>query len=242
MSPLTALSWTCCGVLAIALFSETVSLAFFAAICLCVQGMSYRSAKYLGRFIVLTAPISLMLLAVHGSVLPFYDVQLRLMDLVPIRPAGLLHAAYLSALLAVVTAVALCWPLVSRDESLDALTRIRAPIALIVITLQSLALLDLIKHRVDAVFDAQRARGIPVSSRFYRRILSLPSVFLPVITTTLYESDIRARLMTSRGLGAIEVIWSPSHKLERSEVFAISIAPTALLLAWSISFVGDRSQ
>lgn len=154
-------------------------------------------------------PISLPLLVVHGIVNPAFPLSDTVAGFLPIRYDGLIFATSLAVKLGLFALGLSVWRGVNRDQIFSALVRWRAlPQPLLIVIMQAMSLLVLVSHRAEAILLAQQARGIPVRGRFLSRLMALPTIVIPLVASTLVDSDARATALISRGLGSGPILWA----------------------------------
>jgi len=205
MSPLSAALSTLVSACAILGCSSLLSRVVFACVVLLWLVRRQSSFRPLFRalrwFCVAGVPLFLM----HTIANTGFAISARVLGGIPIRMEGLLFGASVLANFMIITFVAMAWSTVNRGNLFDALVSLRLPIWVTIAGTQSVATLYLVRRRADAVFLAQRARGIPVGPALLARIRAVPTVVLPVITMTLVDASGRAAALASRGLGASRV-------------------------------------
>lgn len=121
------------------------------------------------RLLVWTVPFLLPLLLVHGVLNTQFPISFWLLDIVPIRETGLAFGYDLALRVFTFSVVAAYWLSVDRDRMVEALISLRLPTALIMIAMQGFVMSRLVKDRIDAIYLAQRARGIPLSASYRQR-------------------------------------------------------------------------
>jgi energy-coupling factor transporter transmembrane protein EcfT len=198
MTPPQILGWTLLGViLMIWHFSAVFQLEVAVSIIL-LGLLSTRRLNILKFFLSASAPFLLPLLIMHGLLNAQFPIDAHLW-IIPYRLQGLRFALYTFCDLAVLLALASAWSLASRDDLLEWLASRQAPIFILGILAQSIAMLSLIERRSRAVLKAQTARGIRTGPEFIYRVRAYPSIVLPVITSLINESGHRATALWSRG-------------------------------------------
>lgn len=164
-----------------------------------VQAHAKRKAA--GLLLVWTIPFVLPLILIHGVLNSGYPVTSFLLGVVPLRDEGVKFGYDVAVRVAILSTVGAYWLSVDRDEFVEALLRTGLPISLVMVAMQGLVMARLLQYRIDAVYKAQRARGIPVASSFARRLRSLPAVLVPVVVGTFVEAEARVPVLLSQGYG-----------------------------------------
>jgi energy-coupling factor transporter transmembrane protein EcfT len=238
-TPTTCAWFTAAALLPAALPVPLIALlAVFLILSVLAVGMEggWRSVRTSAIWML---PISLPLLAVHGIVNPAFPASDTVAGFLPIRHDGLIFAISLAVKLGLFALGVSVWRCVSRDQVFSALVRWRAlPQPLLIVVMQAMSLLALVSHRAEAILLAQQARGIPVRGRFLSRLVALPTIVIPLVASTLVDSDARATALISRGLGSGPISWATqADRLTRTDwLFLAGLASvdvgaiTALLL------------
>lgn len=147
------------------------------------------------------APFLLSLVIIQGF---FYPGELVLFALGPFRfkAEGVAFALLFSARLLVGIGSALLLLLTTRmDHLMHALTErgLSPRIAYIVVT--ALQIIPRFQSRGQAIFDAQRARGLQTEGSLLRRARALLFLVPPLLFSSLMETDARAMALEARGFG-----------------------------------------
>lgn len=146
-------------------------------------------------------PFLLSLVIIQGF---FYPGELVLFALGPFRykAEGLAFALLFSARLLVALGAALLLLLTTRlDHLMQALSQqgLSPQIAYIVVT--ALQIIPRFQSRGQAIFDAQRARGLQTEGSLRRRLRALFFLVPPLLFSSLMETDGRAMALEARGFG-----------------------------------------
>ncbi|MFL6845553.1 MAG: energy-coupling factor transporter transmembrane component T [Allosphingosinicella sp.] len=186
------------------------------------------------RLIGWTLPFVLPLLALHGILNSQFPITGWWLDTVPIRASGVAFGYDLSLRILLFSVVAGFWFAVDRDALVEGLLRLRLPTRFIMVAVQGFVMGRLIQRRIDNVYLAQRARGIPVSGSLGLRLMSLPSLLVPVVVGTFVEADARVPVLLAHGYGRLEPAARPA-RLELPTVMVI----VALLSCLGIALSAD---
>ena len=147
------------------------------------------------------APFLLSLVTIQGF---FYPGEHVLFTLGPFRykAEGIVFALLFSARLLVGLGAALLLLLTTRmDHLMLALSQrgLSPRIAYIVVT--TLQIIPRFQARGQAIFDAQRARGLQTEGSLLRRGRALLFLVTPLLFSSLMETDARAMALEARGFG-----------------------------------------
>lgn len=233
ITPLVALSWTLTSALALLALPGLEARGVYAAGLLGLAAIAAPSARTVWAVLKWTVAFAAPLVLIHGVLNPVYPQTATLLGAVPMREGGLAYGLSVALALCVITIVASAWSQVDRDLLIDDLSRLSLPIWLIVLAAQSIAVIHLVRLRVDAVYLAQRARGIAVGPGFATRLKALPSVLVPVVVSTLADADARATALASRGFGATRILPISERPIGTSEV---AWSGSAFMLALAIFY------
>lgn len=199
----TCIWFSCVCIFAALINSELMVLAFslVALLCLAFSMNSKRSVFKMTLLWIL--PIALPLLVIHGIINPSFDITVYAAAYIPIRIDGLTFASTLSLKLGLFTLAVAIWKNISRESAFAKFLSVRwIPYWMVIVIMQSISLVDHVSRRSESIFLAQQARGIQVRGSFISRIKALPKIIIPLIASTLVESDERATALGSRGFGA----------------------------------------
>lgn len=184
----------------------------------------HREGSRLGRrLIAWTAPFVLPLIVIHGVLNAQFPVTSWWLDTIPIRSAGLAFGNDLAVRVLLFSVVAAYWLSVDRDDMVEALMRRRLPTPLIMLVMQGFVMGRLVQERIQAIHLAQRARGIPVSSSFARRMASIPALLVPVVVGTFVEAEARVPVLLAHGYGRLEPSAQPAQPELRSAMLALAM-------------------
>lgn len=232
--PAIPASTTLAAGLAALLLYDLHSLLFFAVgVLVELMVLRWVDRGHLARLILIWAlPLVLPLLLIHSLLNRSFAVDYWLMGWLPLRLEGARFGAGIALKVLALTAVAALWLSVRREEVVEGLVRLKFPSPILLIALQSTAIMGLVNRRVDAVFLAQRARGIPVGSGTFDRLKSLPSILIPVVVGTLVDAESRVPALVSQGFGSVTIASEPSPPLKLQQ--GLWIAYPLLLLGGSL--------
>ena len=210
--------------------------AYTASLILILLLAQWRDGSGLGRrMLAWTAPMVLPLLLVHGVLNAQFPVTSWWLDIVPIRGAGLVFGYDLAVRVLLFSVVAAYWLSVDSDALVEALLRLRLPAPLIMLAMQGFVMGRLVRERVDAIYLAQRARGIPVSASLAQRIGSMPALLIPVVVGTFVEGEARIPVLLAHGYGRL----TPSTRPARLERQMVALA-TGILGCLALGLAADR--
>jgi energy-coupling factor transport system permease protein len=183
-----------------------------------------------------TVPFALPLLVIHGVLNSQYPVTGWWLDAIPIRRTGLTFGAEMSLRVVVLSIVAGFWLSVDRDALVESLLRLRLPTSLIMLPVQGVVMSRLIQIRIEKILLAQQARGTPVSGSFIQRLLSLPSLLVPVVVGTFVEAEARVSVLLAHGYGRLE----PARRSSGMELRTV-VVTVAALLCLGVALLADRT-
>lgn len=230
LTPPVALGWTLASAFALLALPGLETRGLYAAGLLMLAAMAAPTAHTISTVLKWTATFAVPLVLIHGVINPAYPQTATLLGAIPVREGGLSYGLSVALAMCVITTVATVWSQVDRDVLVDDLSRLALPTWLIVVAAQSIAVIHLVRLRVDSVYLAQRARGIAVGPGFVTRLRALPSVLIPVVVATLSDADARATALASRGFGATRILPVKQRRVGASEA-AWSASALALALA-----------
>ena len=230
LRPIAAGSITLASAGALILLSPRWAGSAYGALLLATLliAQSRSSGKAARLLLAWTIPFVLPLVLIHGVLNSAYPITSLLLDLVPVRNEGLEYGYDVAIRVVTLSIVGAYWLSVDRDEFVEALLRLGLPASLIMIAMQGLVMARLLQHRIDAVYLAQRARGIPVASSFVKRLRSFPALLVPVVVGTFVEAEARVPVLLSHGYGRREPIRRPAPPVTLTDWLLISW-PWALL-------------
>lgn len=233
--PAIVMCWTFAGLLVI-LFQRELPEISFTVGCFIVFVWIMVGFKQ-GPWLALkwTFPFIIPLLIIHGLINPSFESSLDLWRFVAYRPSGLIFAGIVSGKIFILTLAVTLWHRVDSDELLRSAVKRGFPLFLIVLISVAMATLRTIAVRAGNVYLAQQARGIPAGPGIVARVRALPTIVLPVITSTIREGIERGELMQSRGLGTTCLkLKGNDHRLSLMEG-AFSLLPIlAFLIGWLV--------
>jgi energy-coupling factor transporter transmembrane protein EcfT len=232
--PRAAAIATACSAAALLLLDRRIGLPLYW---LLLTGLLIWQTHGHSRTMVLVYKWSLTFIVpifvVHGILNANFFASYMVLGVIPIRPEGFLFAAHVSLGFLVISSVAGLWLNVPRDDIVESLFRWRAPLWIVLLLSQGVAVGSLVERRVVAVYLAQRARGMPVDRGAWARLRAFPSVLIPVVVSTLIEGERRVPALVSRGFGAQRPAALPSSAKGQA-ADPISIGSIAALLAGSL--------
>ncbi len=212
--PISALVTTAISLVAWIMLRPTGGLLIYMALSLSalflVQGKN--RARSAATFFRWTVPFVLPLLLIHGVVNANYPARTWIVDLIPWRPEGFRFGFGISLNLLLFSTIGAYWLTVSRDDVTDDLVRWRLPGWAVLFLSQGIAMAALLERRIESVYLAQRARGIPVGPGILARLRAFPSVLLPAVVSTLVEADSRVPALVSRGFGSTRLASPPDRR------------------------------
>lgn len=223
--PVIVVCWTLGGLLAI-LFQRGLSeilftVGWFTVLAWIMVGFTK------GPWLALkwTFPFIIPLLLIHGLINPTFESSLQLWRFIAYRPAGLIFGGIVGGKILILTLVVAVWNNVDSDELLRSAVNHRFPVFLIVLISVAMATLRTIAVRANNVYLAQQARGIPAGPGIGARIRALPTVILPVVTTTIREGIERGEVMQTRGLGTTRIKMEGNNKSLSLREWIFSLLP-----------------
>jgi energy-coupling factor transport system permease protein len=228
--PATAGLATISSLIVIATVSEFKLLVGYAAAILVALLVSQgRHGRLAGKVVAWTLPLFLPLILIHGFLNRSFPIDFWLLEVVPVRTTGLAFASLLSLRMLLISIVGSYWLCITREDLVESLLRLKLPSPIILFLVQGVGTAKIIATRVDNVYLAQRARGVPVGGSFRERLRAFPSVLLPVIIGTLVEADARVPALVSQGYGSLRVAPVPAPSLTPSERILLCLPPVAAL-------------
>ncbi len=186
---------------AISLADPRYVFATYGLILVPLAGWSRILGPFLRYSFRALAPFLLSLVIIQGF---FYPGELVIFSLGPFhyKAEGLGFALLFSGRLLVGLGASLLLLLTTRmDHLMQALTQrgLSAQIAYIVVT--TLQIIPRFQSRGEAIFDAQRARGLKTEGSLLRRARALFFLVPPLLFSSLMETDARAVALEARGFG-----------------------------------------
>jgi energy-coupling factor transporter transmembrane protein EcfT len=146
------------------------------------------------KFLGWCAAFVLPLVLIHGIVNPQFAATTRWLDVVPIRPNGILFGLRTGAMIACLFVPMLYWARVSRADVLGFFASCRLPRPALLALFQAISLSKQIQLRSNAIITAQQARGIDTRGSFGVRVRALLPVLLPLTVALLREVPVRAAI------------------------------------------------
>lgn len=210
------------------------SLALFATVLVLSLGWLIRGTGTV-RFSLLAILIfSIPLLLIHGILNPAHPVSLH-WGFVPLRIDGFLYAIRTALRLLILCLGLVIWRHVPSMQLLAAAERYRLPLSIQTLLAVASTFTRTLSRRIQIVYVAQQARGIPAGPGLFLRIRAFPKSLIPLIVSTLNEAAARGSVMVSRGLGTTRIMWpaqsAPCRTIER---IILLIQLGALGAAWMI--------
>lgn len=228
--PATASVATISSLIVIATVDEFEWLAGYAVVMLVALFVSQgHQARLAGKVVAWTLPLFVPLILIHSFLNRSFPIDFWLLGTVPLRSAGLAFACSLSLRMLLISISGGYWLCIKREELVESLLRLRLPSLIILFLMQGVSIAKIIATRVDNVYLAQRARGVPVGGSFCERLRAFPSVLLPVIIGTLVEADSRVPALVSQGYGSLRVEPALPSKLTFVECLLLCLSPVAVL-------------
>jgi energy-coupling factor transporter transmembrane protein EcfT len=233
MSPKFAFAFTVASVITVIFFTHFEKMLACAVIMAVLISATDKSFRNVIVSIKWTIPFVLPLLIVHGIINPVHPCTFKLYGLVPFRPSGFIFSLLVSLKIEVLTMTIVAWRSLDSNQLLNEAVRFRFPMNMVIIIAVASSTVNMIGHRIEKVYLAQQARGIPAGPGIIARIRALPAIILPVITATLSEGAIRGDVMLSRGLGTTTFMPTEgSIDLHLVEKIYIIVLFTSVILVW----------
>jgi hypothetical protein len=201
LRPASLVVWTIAASASAAAVTDVRSLAMLAGAMAAYASSRAAHLRILRRATVWSLLLAVPLLVVHGIVNPRFPVSLHLHWL-PIRSTGIDFALLMSVRLFILSTIAAWWYEADPMQVIHAAIRWRLPTGLVVMAAMGFASFRAATRRIDTVLQAQQARGVPIHGGLLARARSLVAVVMPVIVGSLMESDARATVLRTRGLGS----------------------------------------
>lgn len=223
MKPQTALFLTVASLPILFLHSLDILLLFALGITLIIS-LHLQSLSVPTTSLLLTAPLAIPLILIHGFINPSFPISRYLLHAIPVREPGFTYAFLITVRFFLIAAISLSWRQVPRNDLFAFSLRLHLPTSIVVLITVSTSTISTVTRRIETVYLAQQARGIAAGPNLLNRIKSLPSMVIPVIISTLMESHYRGMLMASRGLGSVRPNFSSrqARMLRRSDIFFVA--------------------
>lgn len=183
------------------------------------------------RVVAWTIPLVLPLLFIHGILNGAFPVDHRLFGFIPVRSTGIDYGSAVAMRMLLISIVGGYWLSILREDMVESLIRSRLPSTVILLLVQGVLMAGIISRRLENVYLAQRARGVPVGGTAIARLRALPSVLIPVIVGTFVEAEGRVPALVAQGFGSLRVQQKPAPKLSSAEHLLLLIPPTAVVAA-----------
>jgi energy-coupling factor transporter transmembrane protein EcfT len=229
--PIIPLLWSIGAIIAVLLIDNTIKLLSVSIFFIIITILYSKSLKVLSTSLKFTLPFTIPLTIVHGIINPLYSKSYIIYDLIPIRLDGLYYSAHVSINIFILTCAAVSWKFINTKRLLIESTRIKIPLSLITIISVAVSAIRMINIRINIVYLAQQARGIPAGPGFFYKIKALPAVILPVITSTLIECNNRGNILTNRGLGFNKFKFSTNYVNNKIDyITGLSVIIATLLI------------
>lgn len=235
ITPFTALGWTASALLALLVLGTLQGLGVYV-VAMFVYGMSaVKERRYIFTVAKWMLPFVVPLFLIHGVINPGFAETGRIAGLIPVRADGLSFASLVSLRVVAITFVASYWAAVPANHLVDAFIQWRAPLRLVVLASQAIAVGQYIGRRANQVLLAQRARGIPVGPGFLARARAFPTIIVPVISSALLDADVRAHCLVTRGLGVAAIEPWSKKDVELKEWLIVAFSFLLVLVLGVIS-------
>jgi len=206
VAPITALGWTLFGVAGVVMLRNLTSLAVMAAGLMILSAFAVRSLKIPWRALQFSAPFVVPLIFVHGVLNPGFQPAHPIVAFLAWRPEGAIFAVEISMRIVVFTVIAVAWMSVDGDRLFREGVNAGLPLGLVVLIAVTVSSLRTIRRRIESVFVAQQARGVPSGPGLFSRIRAMPTVVIPVVVSSITEGSARGQVLTSRGLGSSPLV------------------------------------
>jgi energy-coupling factor transport system permease protein len=237
-NPLTSLVfmlWMISAAAVLPTIGTTILIALGVALAF-AMGVGPRVAK---RLTLTMAPLLVALLVVHGLLVQRTDF-IPLFGPFSFSPTGLEYAAkVVTRIAAMLTASLLFVTTTHPGDILKALDQRGVSPGVSYLIASPLLLIEPFSERAKAIRDAQRARGLDLTSTWKARIFALPALLIPLITLALSDLDHRASILNSRAFRAQKrrtVIDAPPDDTFqvwlRRFLIVLAIAQLGLPLLW----------
>lgn len=202
MHPFTSLTlWALAACTTLLLPAQTVLPVYSAAAFLCLLALksTRQRAKYVA-WLMLSLGFGLWL--VHGGWLTEW------ISGQPRDPQSWIYAVTLwLRLLAIVSTSQLWMQYVPVQRFIRALFASRLPPGIAYLFAGPLLVVEQLKRQLTIVYEAQRARGVPLDEGWYQRLRAMPALIVPLTQNALNDLTIRGAALDMRGSAAS----SPNH-------------------------------
>ena len=102
-------------------------------------------------------------------------------------------------LLTIISGSQLWLQFVPTERFIRALFASRLPASFSYLLAGPLLLVEQLRQQLSSIKEAQLARGVPLDGNFWQRLISLPTILLPLASNTLNELSIRGAALDMRG-------------------------------------------
>ncbi|EFQ5287389.1 energy-coupling factor transporter transmembrane protein EcfT [Salmonella enterica] len=211
MHPFTSLTlWALAACTTLLLPAQTVLPVYSAAAFLCLLALksTRQRAKYVA-WLMLSLGFGLWL--VHGGWLTEW------ISGQPRDPQSWIYAVTLwLRLLAIVSTSQLWMQYVPVQRFIRALFASRLPPGIAYLFAGPLLVVEQLKRQLTIVYEAQRARGVPLDEGWYQRLRAMPALIVPLTQNALNDLTIRGAALDMRGFRlhrARPTLWAPKDSV-----------------------------
>ncbi len=156
----------------------------------------------------------------------WFALVLYAVDLVSAVAAGL-------RLLALTSVFFLFFAVTRPEELADALVQSGLPYQAAFVVRAALQFVPVLSRNASAVFDAQRARGIPLD-RGLRSVVHYPALFAPMLVQSFRLAELLAEAMESRGFGREGRTFRVTYRMKACDRVVITAAALGLALLFAV--------
>ncbi|MCX5496682.1 energy-coupling factor transporter transmembrane component T [Kaistia dalseonensis] len=191
------------------------------------------------RLVITMLPLLVALLVVHGFLVSRPDF-IPLVGPLTYSPTGLEYAAQVVTRIgAMLTASLIFVTTTHPGDILKSLDQRGVSPGVSYLIASPLLLIEPFSERAKAIRDAQRARGLDLTSTFKARFKALPALLIPLITLALSDLDHRASILNSRAFRAQKhrtvIDAPPDDRFQvwlRRVLIVLAIAQLGIPLLW----------
>lgn len=221
MTPLALTVWSG-AVVTVAVVARRIGpLAAFLSLLLVYGSVRMRQVRPARNALVWSLPFAVPLLLIHTFVNRAFIPTLDLWG-IPVRLEGLQYAVLVTLRIALLTAVAACWREMDPERIVHSAVGWRLPLSLVVMTAMACSSVTGIVRRVSIVREAQQARGLRVRGGLLVRARALGALVIPVVVGSIVDSESRAAVLHTRGLGSGPLAVPPAEPFTARDALDIA--------------------
>lgn len=230
MPPLLLLAWFLSSFLLV-LSGFWIACFLYGLFVLVISFFFARSISIIWIILKWWLPFSIPLVLIHSVINPQHEVTFYAFSYIPIRFSGLQFSATILAKIWLITVVGASMAYGERNTFINFLLSYSFPTKVVIIYSQALSSIDTLSRQIHVSFEAQKARGIETEGNLYSRLMALPRVIVPVVLSSLVDSDMRALHLENRGLSKSRWVTNEVYVVTSTEVFFVVISLFALFVS-----------